>query len=72
VALVYLGGYDDLTYDPDLWELRTLDGTVMHVSERRGLVYVREPNGNELTIDRNGIHSSTGVGVDFTRDGQGE
>ncbi len=70
-APVYLGGYDDLTYDPDLWELRTLDGTVMRVSETRGLVYVREPNGNELTIDRNGIHSSAGVGVDFTRDGQG-
>ena len=70
-APVYLGGYDDLEYDPDLWELKTLDGTVMHVSEARGLVWVREPNGNELSIDRGGIRSSTGVGVDFTRDGQG-
>ena len=68
---VYLGGYDDLVFNPDLWELTALDGTVMRISEKRGLVWVKEPNGNTLTIDRFGIHSSTGVGVDFTRDGSG-
>ena len=66
----YLMGYDDFEYNPDLWELTTVDGTIMHISERNGLVWVREPNGNELTIDGAGIHSSTGIGTDFTRDEQ--
>ena len=74
---VFLSGYGDnddpaftIGYNPDLWELTSLDGTIMHISERDGLVYVREPNGNEITIDKNGIHSSRGIQVDFTRDSQ--
>jgi RHS repeat-associated protein len=58
-------------YEPTEFELTTLDGTIWIIDEKKGLVKVKEPNGNQLTFAPNGITSSTGAGVNFTRDGQG-
>ncbi|MDX1931068.1 MAG: choice-of-anchor A family protein [Capsulimonadales bacterium] len=68
---VFLVGYEELEYEPTLFDLRTLDGTVFRIDEIKGLVRVTDPNGNSLSFSKDGILSSTGMSVSFTRDGQG-
>ncbi|MBB6054097.1 choice-of-anchor A family protein [Armatimonas rosea] len=58
-------------YEPTEFELTTLDGTVWIIDEKKGLVKVTEPNGNQVSFGPNGITSSNGVNVSLLRDGTG-
>ena len=64
----YLFGFD---YNPDDYTLTTTDGTKYQYNQFNGLQKVTDPNGNTLTYTANGITSSIGASVTFTRDGQG-
>jgi RHS repeat-associated protein len=66
-----LDGNDFLLYNPRHVELTTPDGRRIDLDRTRGITAMRDLNGNTLTIGTNGIVSSTGKSVTFTRDGQG-
>jgi len=68
---VNLLGYDGLPYNPTTYILKTLDGTFFTIDQKLGLTAVTDTNGNTLTIGPNGILSSAGKSVPFTRDTQG-
>lgn len=62
----------DLEYgDAHRFQLTTDDGTVYIVSQKMGVESVEDPNGNWLTISRDGILHSSGKSVTFTRDSLG-
>lgn len=58
-------------YDPTRFQLTLHNGTVLILDVHMGLVSETDPNGNSLTVDQNGIHSSSGQSITFTRDSQG-
>jgi RHS repeat-associated protein len=64
-----------VTYDPNVYELTTQDGTKYVIDQTAGLKYMTDLNGNKLTIDNAGVHYSHGGGVVkeilFQRDGAG-
>jgi len=64
-------GFDGTTYNPTTFILKTADGTSYTLDQRLGLTAVTDANGNTLTVTSNGIVSSAGKSVPFTRDSQG-
>ena len=72
VGAVELLDWDTLMpYDPNEYQLTTVDGTVYIINQTAGIKTVTDPNGNTLTFTANGITHSSGKGVTFTRDGEG-
>jgi RHS repeat-associated protein len=67
---VTLGDYGANTYDTTKFLLTTAEGYVYTLDQRLGVTNVKDPNGNTLTINNNGITSSTGKNVAFVRDGE--
>jgi RHS repeat-associated protein/uncharacterized repeat protein (TIGR01451 family) len=61
----------DGIYDPDTFILTDRYGTQYTLSVDDGLLSVEDRNGNTLTVADNGITSSSGPGIDFTRDPEG-
>lgn len=57
-----------LDYNPANYRLRRRDGTVYHYNKYAGLQRISDRNGNEISFDADGIHSSDGSGIDFIRD----
>jgi RHS repeat-associated protein len=57
--------------DPGRYRLTTQDGRKFVIDQAAGLVNLTDLNGNTLTIGRNGITHSSGEGVTFERDAQG-
>jgi RHS repeat-associated protein len=57
--------------DPGGYMLTTAEGVIYQIDQATGLQKVSEPNGKWLTYTRDGVHHSSGVGIDFVRDGQG-
>jgi RHS repeat-associated protein len=57
-------------YDPLQYILTTKDGTQYTLDRHLGLLGVKDRNGNTLTIDDSGVHSSSGPSVTFNRDGE--
>ena len=57
-------------YDPLQFVLTTRDGTQYTIDRHAGLLAETDPNGNTVTIDSSGIHSSTGQSVVFNRDAE--
>jgi RHS repeat-associated protein len=55
-------------YDPTEFILTAQDGTQYDLDRHLGLVGETDPNGNTITIDATGIHSSSGPSVTFNRD----
>lgn len=49
------------SYDPNLYELTTQDGTKYVISQATGLQNMTDLNGNKLTIDNNGLHYTRGA-----------
>jgi RHS repeat-associated protein len=57
--------------DPDRYRVTMQDGRAFEVDQQGGLVSITDLNGNELKVGRNGITHSSGTGVTFERDAQG-
>jgi RHS repeat-associated protein len=58
--------------DPNNYRLTTADGLVFDVHQHNGLRRVTEPaTGHTLSWTASGVRHSTGVGIDFIRDGAG-
>ena len=55
-------------YDPLNFVLTAKSGTKFLLNRREGLLATRDANGDELTIDSTGIHSSRGQSAMFKRD----
>ena len=66
-----LYGCDGHPYNPQQFQLTTRDGRVLVLDRTTGLVSMTDRNGNRLTLDAAGVHSSSGPGITFTRDGSG-
>ncbi|MBJ7471704.1 MAG: DUF11 domain-containing protein, partial [Solirubrobacteraceae bacterium] len=63
---------DQLTvYNPTRFELTAKDNTRYLLDTKTGLISSTDPHGNTLTVDEDGIRSSLGTSVAFTRDAQG-
>lgn len=59
---------EGIPFDPQVYRLTQLDGTVLRVDDRAGLLQLIKPTGVSLTITRDGILHSLGRSVLFTRD----
>jgi len=70
-GVVDLVDFNTNVYNPTLFRLRTAEGYTYLIDQKLGVTSVTDPNGNTLTINANGITSSTGVGISFVRDAQG-
>jgi fibro-slime domain-containing protein/RHS repeat-associated protein len=58
-------------YNPTRFQLTTAEGYVYVIDQHAGVQEMRDPNGNRLTVTRDGVTHSSGKGVVFTRDSQG-
>jgi RHS repeat-associated protein len=67
--LVNLNGDPSVPVDPDLYTLTLQDGTELSLDQDFGIRQAREPAGNTLTFTDNGITHSSGVGIQFVRNG---
>ena len=63
--------WDFEIYNPDRYQLTTLDGTVYIIDQNEGLLKVTDSNGNSLEVSYGGIIHSSGKSITFTRDAQG-
>ena len=68
---VYLQGYESLTFEPTTFRLTTPNGSVWRVDEKQGLLSVTDVNSNTLTLTKEGLTSSKGLGINFVRDDKG-
>jgi RHS repeat-associated protein len=59
------------TYDPTLFRFTDENGMVFVIDQKLGVRSIADPNGNKLTINRDGIIHSSGKSVSFTRDALG-
>jgi RHS repeat-associated protein len=58
-------------FNPTRFTLTAKDGTVYVLDTASGLVSETDRNGNTVTVDAAGIHSSLGPSLTFVRDGSG-
>ncbi|MCP3935356.1 MAG: RHS repeat protein, partial [Actinomycetia bacterium] len=58
-------------HDADEYELRTLDGKTFRLSQGDGLLQIGDRRGNFVAFSDVGIDHSSGVGLEFLRDGLG-
>lgn len=58
-------------YNPTRFRLTTEDGTVYDLDEHKGVLSMRDTNGNTLTFEDTGVLHSSGKSVNFERDEQG-
>ncbi|MGH9837934.1 MAG: putative Ig domain-containing protein [Blastocatellia bacterium] len=59
------------TYDPQNYRLRTKEGLVYTINASGGIRKIEDRNGRFIEITANGVTSSTGRNVVFTRNAQG-
>ena len=55
-------------FDPSVYRLTQLDGTVLRVHDKDGLLEVTKPDGNWIRVTPDGLLHSDGPGLTFTRD----
>ncbi|HEV2218112.1 MAG TPA: RHS repeat-associated core domain-containing protein [Candidatus Dormibacteraeota bacterium] len=58
-------------YNPQRFLLTTRSGMRLVLDQKLGLISMTDRNGNSLTIDGSGIHSSSGPSIVFARDSSG-
>lgn len=61
-------GVSGPVFDPQRFVLTTKDGHVYTLDRTLGLVAEKDANGNSITVDSGGVHSSTGQSISYTRD----
>ena len=66
---LYDGNFDP--YNPTAFVLTTADGRVLHLTTTAGLVSETDAQGNTLSVDSGGVHSSNGQSITFARDSAG-
>jgi RHS repeat-associated protein len=66
------GNLDDgnAPYNPTRFKLTLHNGTVLILDTATGLVSETDRNGNSVSVDSSGIHSSSGSSITFSRDAQ--
>ena len=69
VALLDLDDFEP--YNSTLFQLTTAEGAVYVIDQKTGVRSMTDANGNQLTINGNGIIHSSGKSITFTRDAQG-
>ena len=57
-----------IPFDPKVYVMTQLDGTRLRIDDERGLLQAIKPDGNSITVTRDGLVHSSGVGVSFERD----
>ncbi|MCB1742396.1 MAG: PASTA domain-containing protein [Gammaproteobacteria bacterium] len=57
--------------NPSTYRYTNRDGIAFTIDQKRGLLGVADQNGNELVFTEQGITHSSGIAIDFERDGQG-
>ena len=62
------GDAGNILFNPHLFQLTTAEGYRFDIDEKEGLQRLTDPNGNTLTITRDGITHSSGKSVQFARD----
>lgn len=62
------GDLNGPVYDPQRFDLTTKDGHVYTLDRTLGLIAEKDANGNTVTVDSAGVHSSTGQSITYTRD----
>lgn len=62
------GGIGGSVFNPQRFVLTTKDGHVYTLDRTLGLVAEKDANGNTITVDSTGVHSSTGQSISYTRD----
>ncbi len=68
----HLMGFDDFeVFNPRRFQLTTEKGNVLIIDQTQGVQHIIEPNGNSLSIGRDGILHSSGKSVEFQRDSAG-
>jgi hypothetical protein len=55
-------------FNPTQFKLTTKDGRVLILDTSAGLISETNPSGASLSVDNNGVHSSSGQSITFTRD----
>lgn len=60
----------DQPMDPQVFKLTREDGTEIIFQKQNGIQSITDKNGNQITVDKNGITSSTGKSITFTRDSE--
>ena len=58
-------------YNPQRFQLTTRSGQVIVLDAKVGLISMTDRNGNSLTIDASGVHTSSGTSINYTRDTTG-
>src|SRR6266567_1267680 len=58
-------------YNPQRFQLNTINGTVLVLDHNLGLVSETDPNSNFLKVTAAGVTSSSGPSITFDRDSQG-
>lgn len=56
--------------NPTVFQLRTAEGFTYVIDQTLGVTSLTDPNGNSLTINANGVTSSSGKNIAFIRDAQ--
>jgi RHS repeat-associated protein len=59
------------TYDPTVFRFTDEGGIVYVIDQKLGVRSITDPNGNKVTINRDGIIHPTGKSIRFVRDAQG-
>lgn len=65
------GAFTFDVFNPTLYRYTAVDGTEYLIDEELGLLSISDRNGNELSIEENGISHSSGGSIDFIRDVEG-
>ncbi|QEH67729.1 RHS repeat-associated core domain-containing protein [Cellulosilyticum sp. WCF-2] len=60
----------DQPMDPQVFKLTREDGTEIIFHKQNGIQSITDKNGNQITVDKNGITNSTGKSITFTRDSE--
>lgn len=60
-----------IDYNPDSYRLVSPEGLTYHYHQHRGLERITDRNGNTVTYSSGGIQHSSGIKIDFVRDGLG-
>ena len=75
-AWIYENGYffkldeewDDIPFNPDVWQLNKADGTKYLISCTNGILAFVDANGNQIKFNKDGIENSDGEEISINRD----
>lgn len=63
--------WDDVPFDPDIWQLNRADGSKYLLSCTKGIMAYMDANGNQINFNKDGIMNTDGDKIAFNRDSSG-